>query len=85
MRIELGPDKTDPSGEQGHAVYLPFDDNAEINAAAAVAHMLNMDPSPPAENERTALFRDTRPGKEGKPVTYGAMRFLSRRCCPAPE
>ena len=35
VRIELGPDKTDPSGEQGHTVYLPFDDNAEINAAAA--------------------------------------------------
>ena len=76
VRIELGPDKTDPSGEQGHTVYLPFDDSAEINAAAAVAHMLNMDPSPPAENERTALFRDTRPGKEGKPMTYGAMRVF---------
>ena len=40
VRIELGPDKTDPSGEQGYTVHLPFDDNAEINAAAAVAHML---------------------------------------------
>ena len=37
VRIELGPDKTDPSGEQGYTMHLPFDDNAEINAAAAVA------------------------------------------------
>ena len=35
--------------------------------------MLAMDPTPVADNEKTPLFRDTRPGKNGKPMTYGSM------------
>lgn len=73
LRIALGPDKTDPSGEQGHTVFLPHDGEARINAASAVATMLAMDPTPAADNEKTPLFRDTRPGKNGKPMTYGSM------------
>ena len=61
-RIALGPDKTDPTGEQGHTCFMPFSASAEINAAAAVAHMLALDPTPPAENATTPLFRDTRGG-----------------------
>ena len=63
-RIALGPDKTDPTGEQGHTCFMPFSVSAEINAAAAaaVAHMLALDPTPPAENDATPLFRDTRGG-----------------------
>lgn len=61
-RIALAPDKTDPSGEQGHTVFLPYRDDVEINAAAAVAHMLQLDPTPSGESEFTPLFRDTRGG-----------------------
>ena len=52
-RIALGPDKTDPTGEQGHTCCMPFSATAETNAA---------DPTPPSENEATPLFRDTRGG-----------------------
>ena len=61
-RIALGPDKTDPTGEQGHTCFMPFSASAEINAAAAVAHMLALDPTTPSENEATPLFRDIRGG-----------------------
>ena len=61
-RLALGPDKTDPTGEQGHMVFMPYDDTATINAAAAVRHMLAMDPTPESANESTPLFRDTRGG-----------------------
>ena len=63
LRIALGPDKTDPTGEEGHTVFLPHDGNVVINAASAVATMLAMDPTPPEKNAEAALFRDTRPGK----------------------
>lgn len=59
-RLALGPDKTDPTGEQGHMVFMPYDGTAEINAAAAVRHMLALDPTPESENTNTPLFRDTR-------------------------
>ena len=61
-RIALGPDKTDPTGEQGHTCFMPFSATAEINAAAAVAHMLALDPTPPDQYESTPLFRDIRGG-----------------------
>ena len=54
-------------------MFLPHDGEARINAASAVATMLAMDPTPAADNEKTPLFRDTRPGKNGKPMTYGSM------------
>ena len=77
-RIALGPDKTDPSGEEGHTVFLPHDANVVINAASAIATMLAMDPTPVEKNAETALFRDTRPGKVGKPMTYGAMMAITK-------
>ena len=78
VRIALGPDKTDPTGEEGHTVFLPHDGNATINAASAIATMLAMDPTPVEKNAETALFRDTRPGKVGKPMTYGAMMAITK-------
>ena len=61
-RIALAPDKADPTGEQGHKVFLPYAQNADINAAAAIAHMLALDPTESGEGDRTPLFRDTRGG-----------------------
>ena len=79
LRIALGPDKTDPTGEEGHTtVFLPHDGNVEINAASAVATMLAMDATPPEKNAEIALFRDTRPGKLGKPMAYGAMMAITK-------
>ena len=49
-----------------------------INAASAIATMLAMDPTPPEKNAETALFRDTRPGKVGKPMTYDAMMAITK-------
>ena len=60
--VVLGPDKTDPTGEQGNACCMPFSSTAEINVAAAVAHMLALDQTPPSDNSSTPLFRDTRGG-----------------------
>ena len=77
-RIVLGPDKTDPTGEEGHTVFLPHDGDVVINAASAIATMLAVDPTPPEKNAETALFRDTRPGKVGKPMTYGAMMAITK-------
>ena len=78
LRIALGPDKTDPAGEEGHTVFLPHDVNVVINAASAVATILAMDPMPPEKNAETALFRDTRPGKLGEPMAYGAMMAITK-------
>lgn len=61
-RIDLAPDKTDPTGEQGHKVFLPYAQHADINAAAAIAHMLALDPTESGASDRTPLFRDTRGG-----------------------
>ena len=61
-RIALAPGKTDPTGEQGHKVFLPYAQEADINAAAAIAHMLALDPTPSGESDRTPPFRDTRGG-----------------------
>ena len=61
-RIALAPDKTDPTGEQGHKVFLPYAQDADINAAAAIAHMLALDPTESGESDQTPLFRDTRGG-----------------------
>ena len=38
--IALAPDKTDVTGEEGHEALLPMSHSAEINAAAAIEHML---------------------------------------------
>ena len=80
VRIALGPDKTDPTGagEEGHTVFLPHDGNVVINAASAIATILAMDPTPLEKNAETALFRDTRPGKVGKPMAYGAMMAITK-------
>ena len=61
-RIALAPDKTDPTGEQGHKVFLSYAQDADINAAAAIAHMLALDPTESGESDQTPLFRDTRGG-----------------------
>ena len=78
VRMALGPDKTDPTGEQGHTAYFPYDGSATINAAAALEHILRTDPVPETHNEEAALFRDTRPGKAGNPMTYGAMMAIAK-------
>ena len=57
---------------------LPHDGNVVINAASAIATMLAMGPTPLEKNAETALFRDTRPGKVGKPMTYGAMMAITK-------
>ena len=57
-----GPDETDPTGEQGHTVFLPYSQDAEINAAAAIAHMTAMDPTEEGKEAVTPLFHDTRGG-----------------------
>ena len=56
-RIALAPDKTDPTGEQGHKVLLPYAQDADINAAAAIAHMMALDPSPSGESYRQVTER----------------------------
>ena len=76
----LAPDKTDPSGEDGHEVYLPYSDGAQINAAATVLQMLRLDPTErTASEEMTPLFRDTRPGRHGKPMTHGDVFDIAKK------
>ena len=74
----MGPDKTDPTGEEGHTAFLTYDGNVETNAASAVATMLAINPTPLEKNAETALFRDTRPGKLGKPMAHGAMMAITK-------
>ena len=78
--IALAPDKTDPTGEEGHEAILPWSSMAEINAAAAIMRMIELDPTEPGVAlARVPLFRDTRPGREGKAMTYGSMMLVMRR------
>jgi len=73
--IALAPDKTDVTGEEGHEALLPMSRSAEINAAAAIEHMLRLDPTPPrVAAQDVPLFRDVRKG--GKAMTYGAVRLV---------
>ena len=73
--IALAPDKTDVTGEEGHEALLPMSYSAEINAAAAIEHMLRLDPTPSrVAAQDVPLFRDVRKG--GKAMTYGAVRLV---------
>ena len=72
--LQLPPGKTDQTGEEGHEAILPLAHEAEINAAAAIMHMMRLDPLAAGETPSSApLFRDSRPGHDGRPMTYGAM------------
>ena len=78
--LKLPPGKTDPTGEEGHEAILPYAKTAEINAAAAIKRMLRLDPLAAGESPaEVALFRDTRPGKGGRPMTYGPMIYIVKR------
>ena len=78
--VALAPDKTDVTGEEGHEALLPWSAAAEINAAAAISRMLAADPTEQGVAlERVPLFRDTRPGREGKAMTYGSMMLVVKR------
>ena len=88
LRVVLGPDKTDPTGEAGHTMYLPYAADVEINAAEAIMNMMRIDPVAKNEEGTTPLFRDSRPGREGVPMTYGAMYLVCKsmlRKCGMPE
>ena len=88
LRVVLGPDKTDPTGEAGHTMYLPYAADVEINAAEAIMNMMRIDPVAKNEEGTTPLFRDSRPGREGMPMTYGAMYLVCKsmlRKCGMPE
>ena len=72
--LQLPPGKADQTGEEGHEAILPLAHEAEINAAAAIMHMLRLDPLAAGETpSSTPLFRDSRPGHDGRPMTYGAV------------
>ena len=76
--IALAPDKTDVTGEEGHEALLPMCRSADINAAAAIEHMLELDPTPrDADVSYVPLFRNTRQG--GKAMTYGAIRIVVKK------
>ena len=76
--IALAPDKTDVTGEEGHEALLPMCREAAINAAAAIEHMLELDPTPNGADARyVPLFRNTRQG--GKAMTYGAIRVVVKK------
>ena len=80
IRIELAPSKTDPTGESGFEITLPYAHDAEINACAAIVDMLLMT----GEGETRApdqvpLFGDWREGKSGQPLTYAVYAAELKR------
>jgi len=77
VRIALGPDKTDPTGEEGHTVFLPHDGNAVINAASAIATTLAMDPTPLEKNAEAVLFRERSAHGSGRNAGFWAARLVN--------
>ena len=74
ISVALGPGKTDVTGEKDFHMHLPVARDAEINAAAALLELLEVDPTPDGREQVTPLFRDWRPGRTGGMIAYSVLR-----------
>ena len=72
--IAIGPCKTDPDGTKDFHVHLPYSASAEINAAAAIEEMIELDPADVGCERDTPMYRDWRPGRQGGPISYAVLR-----------
>ena len=74
IRVAIGPNKTDTSGEQDFHMHLPVAFDAEVNAGAALLELLDVDPTPVGRERETPMFRDWRPGRQGGMISYATIR-----------
>ena len=72
--IAIGPNKTDPDGTKDFHVHLPYSAEAEVNAAAALLDLFELDPTPVGRESSTPMYGDWRPGRSGGLISYATLR-----------